>query len=253
MLKEFTSGSSFVTAAKVYEKTKGPKEALKIAEEGYNLNRSGREIKNIYARLLVENDRVNEGMELIDKIIEEGKPSEELLKSHKSAYIKIKGSDNGYDKYLDEIINKHLKNLVEEIKSSMIEKTAPEFTIKDLDGHNISLSDFKGKIVILDFWATWCGPCKASFPLMKKSQEKYADNTNLKFLFINTMERTPKVKENVEKFIKSNNYPFHVLLDNDSKVSGDYGVSAIPTKIFIDKQGNIRYISLGFDQSKING
>ncbi|MDP3684091.1 MAG: TlpA disulfide reductase family protein [Ignavibacteria bacterium] len=246
MTKEFSS-YCYLVAAKVYEKTKGLKEALKIAEEGYQLSRFSKDLQRTYARLLVENDRAEEGMKMIDNMISTGNVSEELLAIHKKAYSKIKRSEEGYERYLSDTREKFLNKFKEEIKFSLVNKEAPAFTLTDLDGKKVSLADFKGKTVILDFWATWCAPCKASFPLMKKALEKYSTGNDIVFLFVNTFERSGKVGENAAKFIKTNNYTFHVLVDGDSRVASAYDVTGIPAKIFIDKEGKIRYTAVGFE------
>ncbi|MEW6193843.1 MAG: TlpA disulfide reductase family protein [Bacteroidota bacterium] len=245
MTKEFASYCYFV-AAKVYEKTKCPKEALKIAEEGYQLSHFSKDLQKTYARLLVENDRAEEGMKMIDVMISSGKVPDELLVAHKKAFTKIKGSEEGYEKYFSDIKEKFLTQFKEKIKLSIINKEAPEFTLTDLEGKKISLEDYRDKIVVLDFWATWCVPCKASFPLMKKALEKYS-NTDVKFLFVNTWERTGDPNENAKKYLKENNYPFHCVLDLDGKVASDFGISGVPSKIFIDREGKIRYTAIGFE------
>lgn len=246
MTKEFSSGSSYVTAIRVYEKTKGSKEALKIAEEGFKLSNFSTELKLLYVRLLVENDRAEEGLKMIDEMISSGKAPEELLAVHKKAYTKVKGSEEGYEKYLSGMREKFLNKFRDGIKSSLVNKEATPFTLTDLNGKRISLIDYKGKIVILDFWATWCAPCKASFPLMEKTLEKYS-NTDVEFLFVNTWERTGDPNENARKYLKENNYPFHCVLDLDGKVTAKFGITGIPTKVFIDKEGMIRYIAVGFE------
>ncbi|NJD21704.1 MAG: TlpA family protein disulfide reductase [Melioribacter sp.] len=180
-------------------------------------------------------------------MISSGKVLEELLAAHKIAYTKVKGSEDGYEKYLSAIKEKFLTKFKEKIKSSLVEKSAPAFALTDLDGKKVSLSDLKGKIVILDFWATWCGPCKASFPLMKKTLEKYSDNNNVEFLFVNTWEKSGEPGENASKYLKENKYPFHCIIDPDGKITAQYEVMAIPTKIFIDKEGKMRYKSTGAD------
>ena len=118
-----------------------------------------------------------------------------------------------------------------------------------IEGNKVSFNDYKGKIVVVDFWATWCGPCLASFPAMKRVVEKYENDSWVKFLFINSWERVDEKIKHVADFISKNDYPFHVLIDEENKVIEKYKVSGIPTKFIIDAQGNIRFKSIGFSGS----
>jgi len=108
------------------------------------------------------------------------------------------------------------------------------------DGKKVHLSDYKGKVIVLDFWATWCGPCRASFPKMQELVEKYKDK-NVEFFFINVWEKMNPVdlKANVTDFIKENKYSINVLYDFKDEIVSQYKIDAIPSKIIIDKKGNI--------------
>lgn len=119
-------------------------------------------------------------------------------------------------------------------KEEKFKLKAIDFKLKDLSGKEVSLSEFKGKRVFLNFWASWCPPCKAEMPEME-ALYKETQNSDLVILAVNLGEN----KSTVEKFIKDNNYTFPVLLDSDNEAAVNYRVVSIPTSFFIDKDGTI--------------
>jgi peroxiredoxin len=112
---------------------------------------------------------------------------------------------------------------------------APDFTLKDINGNQVSLSSFKGKVVLLNFWATWCPPCRAEMPSMNKLQQMLK-NKGLVIIAISTDSRIDEPKY----FIKQNPVDFTVLHDSNLKVSRNlYKVFMMPTTFLIDKKGVI--------------
>jgi thiol-disulfide isomerase/thioredoxin len=109
-----------------------------------------------------------------------------------------------------------------------------DFTLPDLNGKEISLGSLKGKKVMLNFFATWCPPCKAEMPDMEKLYQE-TKNSDFVILAVNLGEDADVVKD----FMKKNNYNFPVLLDLKGTVADKYSISAIPTTYFLDKEGNI--------------
>ena len=108
------------------------------------------------------------------------------------------------------------------------------FTLKDINGKTHSLSDYRGKMILLNFWATWCHPCRQEMPSMQKMYEN-CDRERFEILAVNAKEDAVTVRA----FAKKNGYTFPILLDPDYKISGMYRVSAIPITYLIDKDRNI--------------
>jgi peroxiredoxin len=118
---------------------------------------------------------------------------------------------------------------------------AEDFRLTDLDGHEQSLSQYRGKIVLLNFWATWCKPCTTEMPSMQASFDKLRDKGFI-VLAINELEDDAKVREH----IKTYGHTFPVLMDRDNKVANQFGVFGLPVSVFIDQQGRVQeYIKGG--------
>jgi peroxiredoxin len=118
---------------------------------------------------------------------------------------------------------------------------APAWKLQDLDGHSVSSEDFKGKVVILDFWATWCGPCRAEIPGLSELQSQY-QKKGLAVIGISLDEGGPDA---VKDFVAKTGMNYRVLMGNE-KVQQDFGgMDAIPMTFVIDRQGNIVKQHLG--------
>ena len=117
---------------------------------------------------------------------------------------------------------------------------AKDFTLENLEGSPVSLSDFQGKVVFLNFWATWCPPCRAEMPDMEKLWQKFKEEDFI-ILAVDLRER----KEKVSSFMEENGYTFPVLLDPRGKVASTYGIRAIPTTFLLDPEVKIVGKALG--------
>lgn len=109
---------------------------------------------------------------------------------------------------------------------------APDFTTNNVNGDEVSLSDYRGTKVFLNFWASWCPPCKEEMPAIQKLHKNYDD---IKVVTVNSGEN----KEKVLNYLMENNFSFTTLLDNNRKVTTDYLIRGIPSTFVIDKDGII--------------
>ena len=120
---------------------------------------------------------------------------------------------------------------------SVPQNLAPDFTVTDADGNEVKLSDFRGKGVVLNFWASWCGPCKSEMPHFQAAYEKYGEE--LHFLMVNMAEAFGDPRSDAEGFLNESGYTFPVYYDTLTECAYGYGVTGIPMTFFIDKEGNL--------------
>lgn len=119
----------------------------------------------------------------------------------------------------------------------------PDFTVYDLDGNAVSLYDCLGKPVVLNFWATWCGPCQSEMPAFDKMYQKYNDKVT--FLMVNVTDGSRDTVDNVTAFYKNSGYTFPIYFDTTLEASMTYGAYSIPVTFFIDPEGNLLYNHMG--------
>ncbi|MBE6950647.1 MAG: TlpA family protein disulfide reductase [Ruminococcaceae bacterium] len=117
------------------------------------------------------------------------------------------------------------------------ENLAPEFTVTDGEGNAVKLSDFRGKGVVLNFWASWCGPCKSEMPHFQAAYEEYGDE--LHFLMVNMSDPFGDPRADSDAFLTEGGYSFPVYYDTGAECAYGYGVTGIPMTFFIDAEGHI--------------
>lgn len=114
---------------------------------------------------------------------------------------------------------------------------APDFTVTDEQGNKVSLSDFVGKPVILNFWASWCGPCKSEMPAFEDAYNQYGEEIH--FLMVNLTDGTRETPDVAKAFVEEQGYTFPIFYDSDIDAARVYGVMSIPVTYIIDAEGNI--------------
>ena len=118
---------------------------------------------------------------------------------------------------------------------------APTFSLPSRGGDTVSLGQLKGKVVMLNFWASWCGPCRQEMPLLEQMHKRYS---SLGFTLVGV--NVDANSKDAEEWLSKTPVTFPVLFDRESKVSKLYDVSAMPSTVFIDRQGNVRALHRGY-------
>lgn len=138
---------------------------------------------------------------------------------------------------------------LDKVSWDRVNKQAPSFTLSTLEGDVIKSSDYKGKVMVLDFWATWCVPCKKQFPLIEKLYNENKDNNNVVFFVINPQVGGDSI-EKVRKFIEKSEYDLPFVYDKESTTYKAFNVSALPCLVIIDSEGDISLIHTGYNESE---
>ncbi len=120
---------------------------------------------------------------------------------------------------------------------------APDFTVTNASGEEVSLSDNFGKPIIVNFWATWCGPCREELPYFNAASQKYGDSVT--FMMVNLTDGSRDTEEGVKAFIEKQGYAFPVYFDLELMAADAYGIRSIPTTVIIDESGAIVDMHLG--------
>lgn len=124
-----------------------------------------------------------------------------------------------------------------------IGQAAPDFTLKNLAGKNLNLAEQRGNIILINFWASWCGPCRKEMPVLQKLQDKYQD-LGVQVWGINVEQENQAGKD----FLADLSLSFPIFFDPTNTLSKTYQVEAMPTTVIIDRDGHVRYVYKGYKE-----
>ena len=122
-----------------------------------------------------------------------------------------------------------------------LQESAPDFTLKSLGGDNLRLEEYRGKVVLINFWASWCGPCRQEMPILDRIRQRY-QGAGFEVLGVNVEGKDPKARKVAERLGVS----FPLLFDESQQVSANYDLQGMPFSVLIDRDGQIQYIHKGY-------
>lgn len=187
---------------------------------------------------------------------------QEIKDEYKKAYKHVypgRDAQAHLDSIQKAVALKYEADYKDHITDKLIKEKAPAYELLDVNGKVVSSDEFKGKMLVIDFWATWCVPCKASLPGMQELVNKYQADPTIQFLFIHTSETAGNtfatVRDQALGYFREQHFSLPLYIDlktkdnNENKVAGNFKVNGIPHKAIIDRNGFIRFTSVGFGGS----
>lgn len=164
----------------------------------------------------------------------------------RKSFEAIPGQEDDFASLLQQLDAEWKGKMKQELRGTMIQRDLPDMKqLQDLQGNPVDMNKLKGKVLVIDFWATWCVPCLASFPYMEKVYQRYKDREDLTFLIVNTGANN--TLEDAVKWKSTVDYTFPVYYNADPEMLSDFGVRMIPASFVVDSQGQIRFATSGFE------
>lgn len=208
-------------------------EALTLIEKAVGLLGEENANSEILLHLAESYQKVNKLDEAVDvymKLLQTNPKNEDLKEKTLQIFMELGGSKEEFDSIL---------SLASHVPSER-RSPAPEFTVKDMKDKEVKLSSLKGKVVVLNFWGTWCGPCRKEIPLLNGLVDSFKENSKVVFLAVSSEK-----KERIESFLRSNRFEYNLCYDG-RMASMAYKAIYIPTHVIIDPEGRIYSKHIGF-------
>lgn len=202
-------------------------------------------VYNNLANLYEKTGKPKQAFEIYRKMLVQQPVDSLLLQKFENNYIAFKGSSIGFDQELADVKKDWEKVALPKLRATKINLEAPVFDqVYDMEGKLVDPKILANKVVVIDFWATWCVPCIEGFPYMQKVYDQYKNNKDLVFMVMNSGAKN-SLKDAMD-WAKQHEFTFPIYYNN-RKLAEAFGITVIPSTFVIDKRGKIRYKTVGFE------
>ncbi len=174
------------------------------------------------------------------------KSSENIENFHKTLYLKQNKDENKYILLLDNLKHQATELRLGKLKYELVKMPKVEGIIKNIDGRVLNTKDYNGKVIVIAFWSTWCGPCQSFLPAFKYLKKAYLDKDSVVFLPIVVWEKSEDKKQAVANFLQEYNAEMDIYIDEYDVLPKQAGVAGLPVTIFIGKNGEVQFFDEGF-------
>ncbi len=250
---------ALLAPAFVHKRMKNHEKSLMLYKEvadGYADKLDLMQMTSVYQSMVELLDALSNQQEayaLASKAISGGYMSDKLMADHKVLFEYLRNQDlikGDYDSEFSELKKSGMLAKQQLILSDQLSIPPVPGVLKTADGKTFSPEAWRGKVVFIDFWATWCGPCIRSFPGLQKLYDKYKNNPDVVIAAVNVWERVEDRFASVKSFLDKNPYSFPIYFDLKDEMVKGYGVTGIPSKFILDKNGIGRFMEVGLEEEQ---
>jgi len=223
-----------------------PEEALANVEEALSLSKDAETLMNA-GDFYRETGLYEKAFNSYKAIMLDTPEDTLALSKMKSSFLAFNNDANAWEKQMGELTAHWKKEMEAKLKKEMINTPSPDFvsSLVDLKGNPLTAEFVKDKILVVDFWATWCVPCMHEMPYIQKAYEKYKDRKDVLFMVVNSGSNNTLA--DAQNWWGNKRYDFPVFYNKDRAVGEKFGFNVIPATYIIDKKGNIRFKTIGFE------
>ncbi|RWU10622.1 TlpA family protein disulfide reductase [Pedobacter chitinilyticus] len=220
--------------------------AVQLAKESVNTGNDRTALLNA-AQVLESTQQPQQAFDALWKVLLKNPSDTVALKAAKKNFLAANQPLAEFEKKVKQLEQLELQQLTQEIGKKVLNKPMPELTgLVDLQGKAVTAADLKGKVVILNFWATWCVPCMQEMPYFQQVYNRYKDHPKVKFMVVNSGANNT-IKD-AQKWAKDNTqYTFPIYFNNDKNIGEKVGFTVIPTIAVLDQEGKLQFRTIGFE------